>query len=210
VTVIPVPAAPVLSAISNPDLNGDYLVDWNDVATATSYELQEDDNASFTTPSTRYIGSASQYAITGQPVGTWYYRVRASNGTGPSPWSNTQSVAVVPIAPVLSAISNADGNGDYLVDWSDAVGANGYELQEDDNGAFSSPSTPYTGVISQFSVTGHLAGTWYYRVRANSLGGFSAWSNTQSVIVLPVPAAPVLSAISNPDLNGTTWSTGTM
>jgi hypothetical protein len=202
VTVIPVPAAPVLSAISNPDLNGDYLVDWNDVATATGYELQEDDNITFTTPSTRYTGSASQFSITSQAVGTWYYRVRASNAGGPSPWSNTQSVAVVPIAPVLSAISNADGNGDYLVDWSDAVGATGYELQEDDNAAFSSPTTPYTGVISQYSVTGQLAGTWYYRVRANSLSGFSAWSNTQSVIVLPVPAAPVLSAISNPDLNG--------
>jgi hypothetical protein len=195
-----VPAAPILSSISNSDGNGDYLVDWNDVTGATAYVLQEDDNSAFSSPTVRYSGAASQFQVNGQPTGLWYYQVQASNTGGNSAWSNIESVGVVPAAPVLLAISNADGNGNYQVDWSDVTGASSYVLQEDDNLAFTSPTTIYSGSNSQHQVNGQVGGTWYYRVQASGTGGFSAWSNTESASV--IPAAPVLTAISNPDGNG--------
>ncbi len=55
------PAAPVLSAISNADGDGNYTVSWSSVSTATAYTLQEDDNSSFSSPETRYSGSSTSW-----------------------------------------------------------------------------------------------------------------------------------------------------
>jgi hypothetical protein len=88
------PAAPTLYNIGNTDGDGTYLVDWSSPSGATNYGLQEDDNPSFSSPTTRYSGPNSQFQVTGQPGGTWYYRVQASNAAGYSPWSNTRSVQV--------------------------------------------------------------------------------------------------------------------
>ncbi|NIV29225.1 MAG: hypothetical protein GWN58_06860, partial [Anaerolineae bacterium] len=98
--------APTLAHIDNADRDGDYLVEWGDVAGATSYELQEDDNADFTSPTVRYSGPDNQYYVSGQTTNIWYYRVRASNTGGNSLWSDAESVTVIPTAPVLYTISN--------------------------------------------------------------------------------------------------------
>lgn len=190
------PGAPILSAIANPDGDGTYLVDWNDGLTATSYSLQEDNNSGFTSPTVVYTGAASQFNVSGHSGGAWYYRVRASNGAGDSAWSNVQSVAVKPTAPVLAPITNPDGGGAYRVSWSVPEGATGYTLEEDNNSGFTSATVIYSGANSQFDVSGQGGGTWFYRVRASNAAGDSPWSNPQAVVVKP--AAPVLSPITNP------------
>jgi hypothetical protein len=95
------------------------------VSDATSYTLQEDDNSDFTSPTRRYWGTTSYFQATGQPVGTWYYRVRASNHVGFSPWSNTRSVLVKPLRlyfPLVPRDYSGDtacGNeGDQLGDYT--------------------------------------------------------------------------------------------
>jgi hypothetical protein len=178
-------AGPVLFDISNAEGDGDYLVDWSDVTGATSYELEEDDNFEFSSPTVRYVGTNSQYQVSAQETGLWFYRVRAADADGHGLWSNTEWVAVIPDAPVLAPISNPDGSGDYLVDWGDVTGATGYELQEDDNPDFTSPTVRYSGPDSQYQVSGQIAGLWYYRVRVSNAGGDSPWSSTISVSVFP-------------------------
>jgi hypothetical protein len=91
---LPIPAAPVLNAIDNADGDGNYTVSWNASANATSYLLQEDDNAAFLSPETRYSGSGTSWNATGKAVGTYYYRVQAANTYGSSSWSETRSVTV--------------------------------------------------------------------------------------------------------------------
>jgi hypothetical protein len=86
-------------------------------------------------------------------------------------------------APILAVISNGDGDGNYTVDWSDVLGATSYTLQEDDNAAFTSPATAYTGAASTFDIVNQNSGTWYYRVLATCPGGDGDWSNTESVDV---------------------------
>lgn len=88
------PAAPTLNSISNPDGDGNYTVSWSASSGATGYTLQEDDNASFTSPTTAYSGAATSTNISGKGPGTYYYRVNASNSYGTSGWSNVQSVVV--------------------------------------------------------------------------------------------------------------------
>ncbi len=195
-----IPAAPVLAAISNDDGNGDFLLDWNDVDNATSYTLQRANNIYFAESKTIYTGAASQYAATNTPGGTWYFRVRAENAQGKSPWSNTRSITVIPAAPTLNAISNPASLDEYLLSWSSSVGANSYLLQEASDAAFSNPVTRYLGDALQYNVTGQDGGAWYYRVQAKNSGGASSWSSpVQSTsVITPALAAPTLSSINNP------------
>ncbi len=198
------PAAPVLSSISNADGDGAYLVDWNDVPTAASYTLQEDDNSSFTSPTAVYIGAGTQLDVSGHTGGMWFYRVLASNQAGDGPWSNTQAAVVRPAAPVLDPITNPGGGDAYMVSWSTPVGAVAYRLEEDDNSAFTSPAVRYEGSAPQYGVTGQPEGSWYYRALAYNMAGDSPWSGTANTNVSPRPlAAPVIDPIGNPDGDGT-------
>ncbi len=193
----PVPDAPVLNAIDNADGDGNYTVTWNAAAGAGSYTLQEDDNDAFSSPDTKVDHSAAMsWAASGKGIGTYYYRVKATNAYGDSAWSNVQPAVVPPpvappTAPVLNAIDNADGDGNYTVTWNAAAGASSYTLQEDDNSGFSSPDTrvDHSAAMS-WAASGKGAGTYYYRVKATNVSGDSAWSNVRSVVVPPPPSGP--------------------
>ncbi len=76
------------------------------VSSATPYELQVDDSASFDslfyTTSTESLSAA----VSGLTVGTWHWRVQASNAYGTTgAWSAARSFIIdqtPPAAPVLS------------------------------------------------------------------------------------------------------------
>ncbi|MFN8596649.1 MAG: S8 family serine peptidase [Anaerolineae bacterium] len=99
-----VPAAPALLAINNATQSNAYTVAWNGVSLATSYTLQEDDNAAFSSPVMAYNGANTSWNASSKPAGTYYYRVQAANSDGTSGWSATQSTAVG---------SNSIANGDF-------------------------------------------------------------------------------------------------
>jgi serine protease len=125
---LPSPAAPVLNPIDNADGDGSYTVGWNAVAGATSYTLQEDDNANFTSPTTQYTGPNTSWNATGKAAGTYYYQVQASNSGGTSGWSVTQSTTVNPSAGWTTLIST-DFEGTWPGPWDvvDNDGAAGGE-----------------------------------------------------------------------------------
>jgi hypothetical protein len=180
--------APVLDPISNDDCDGNYGVSWSSVPDATSYELQEDDDPSFSSPATAYQGSSTSADIMDRSPGTYYYRVRASSALCNSAWSDTQLVEVWPlldVPPSLEPISNDEPcDGFYTVSWSSIADASDYELQEDTDPAFSNPTTVYQGPAPSTDITGQAGGTYYYRVRASSCRDSTDWSHTQSVHVL--------------------------
>jgi len=95
----------------------------------------------------------------------------------------------LPGVPVLNAISNPEGDGDYTVSWGDAYLADEYVLQEDDNQGFFSPAERYSGPGLSWDASGKVPGTYYYRVKAiNWWRGRqldSGWSRTRSVTVRP-------------------------
>jgi hypothetical protein len=68
------------------DADGDYTVSWDSSDGASSYTLQEAQQADFSDAATIYSGGDTSKAITGKEDGTYYYRVLASNGAGDSGW----------------------------------------------------------------------------------------------------------------------------
>jgi hypothetical protein len=104
--------APVLAAIDNTDGDGSYDVTWSVVDHATRYTLEEDDNSDFSSSIIAYVGAMTSTRITGQDLGTYYYRVNASNGLGTSDWSETQSVAVTKEPPPPECPNAGDWVGD--------------------------------------------------------------------------------------------------
>jgi hypothetical protein len=197
--------APALAAISNPDEDGQYLLDWTAVPEATTYTLQEDDNASFTSPQTVYSGSSDQYNVTNQIPGVWYYRVQAANAGSSSLWSNVRSTTVLPDAPTLDTINNPSDEDAYTLSWSAVTGATSYTLQEAPTVDFLpiSTITRYVGANIQYDVTGQRDGTWHYRVRAAASTGDGPWSNIESTdVATSTLNAPLLDAINNSDEDG--------
>jgi subtilisin family serine protease len=205
-----IPGVPTLSTIVNGDKDGDYVVTWSSDPEATTYTLEEDDNADFTSPQSINVGSDTQYTVTQQAAGIWYYRVQASNANGSSAWSNVESTSVLPVAPVLSSITGSDDA--YAVSWSAVAGATGYALHEAPTSAFSPTATitRYVGGSTQYDVTGQRSGTWYYRVRAIASTGNSDWSNVESTTVPTTTlGVPVMDNIDNADEDGDyliTWT----
>ncbi len=93
----PVPYAPTLHDIDNPNKDPSYTVGWSytpDIP-VTSYTLQEATNASFTANLAEYnLGISTSYIPANKDNGTYYYRVRGNNSYGPGPWSNIESTTV--------------------------------------------------------------------------------------------------------------------
>ncbi|MBC7263475.1 MAG: S8 family serine peptidase [Chloroflexi bacterium] len=106
----PFPATPSLNPIDNADGDNEYTVSWTTAARADTYTLQEDDNASFSSPTVVYEGSATSTHLTGKPTNkTLYYRVRSNNAWGTSGWSNTRSVWIPPAMGTWRIINDTGG-----------------------------------------------------------------------------------------------------
>lgn len=103
------PATPVLNTISNPTRSLNYTVSWQPASGAATYTLQETTNPNFTGAVTVYSGADTSWAATNKPVGTYYYRVRATNCAGNSGWSAARSTIVSPPGWVTIASQNFEG-----------------------------------------------------------------------------------------------------
>ncbi len=197
--LVNIPDAPVLNPISNPESDGAYLVDWNDVDRAASYVLEGDDHQGFTSPTLISNTTDSSFTVQNQMPGFWYYRVRAFNSSGGGPWSNVASTGVVPDAPVLNGIQTL-GSDAYRLSWQSVSGAQIYRLTEADTLSFTGAVTRYLGTAMAYTVTGQISGTWYYRVEAGGVAGYSDPGNVMSTTAVadPVPV-PDIDPIDNDD-----------
>jgi murein DD-endopeptidase MepM/ murein hydrolase activator NlpD len=120
------PATPTLNTINNPTRNPNYIVSWQPVSGAESYTLQEATNPGFTGAVTVYSGAEISWAVTNKLVGTYYYRVRATNCAGDSGWSNVQATTVSSAGWQTITSQNFEGTfpGSWIV-WDDNGTSNG-------------------------------------------------------------------------------------
>jgi hypothetical protein len=113
----PVPFTSHLNAIDNADQDNSYTVRWQKANLATTYVLQESTNASFSDARVVYQGYALSWSTpsSGKTPNAYYYRVKARNSWGESPWSNVQGVEVYPLFVGLDLRWDGEGyiRGDY-------------------------------------------------------------------------------------------------
>ncbi|MHC4778680.1 MAG: hypothetical protein ACYTFG_08920 [Planctomycetota bacterium] len=185
------PPPPASITVPATSATGSYSVSWNSSAGATGYELQEDTNSSFTTAVTVYSGASTSYFVSGKTSGTFFYRVRASNGSGNSGWTvgGNSCTIVAPNSPATVTVP-ATSTSSFSVSWSSSSGATSYELQEDTNSSFTTATTIYTGASTSRFISGKTSGTFYYRVRAVNGAGQSGWTAGGNGCTIVPPAAP--------------------
>ena len=177
------PAAPVVK-LGNSATSGKPMLTWNAVYGATSYRIYRS-----TSRGSGYslLGTttATSYTNTGAKAGTtYYYRVKACNDAGLSPYSNVvsgkvKSVTPKPAAPVVK-LGNSATSGKPMLTWNAVSGATSYKVYRatSQNGTYSLLGTV---TATSYTNTGAKAGvTYYYKVKAVNSAGESAYSNTVS------------------------------
>ena len=178
-----VPSAPVVK-IGNSAASGKPQLTWRAVYGATSYRIYRS-----TSRGSGYslLGTttATSYTNTGAKAGTtYYYRVKACNDAGLSPYSNVvsgkvKSVTPKPSAPVVK-IGHSSTSGKPMLTWNAVSGATSYKVYRatSQNGTYSLLGTV---TATSYTNTGAKAGTTYwYKVKAVNSAGESAFSNVVS------------------------------
>jgi hypothetical protein len=175
------------TAVSSTQIN----LAWTDNAVnETGFTIQRATNPNFNGATTITLNGANQtaYNNTGRaPNTTYFYRVRAFNPLGVSPWSNTASAttpSLLPAAPTNLAGSAVRIPGNNFQDrvtltWSDnAANETGFRIQRSTSPNFNNASNFNVGAnITAFNQNVSRTQNFYYRVRATNGAGNSAWSN---------------------------------
>ncbi|MHA2250338.1 MAG: Ig-like domain-containing protein [Candidatus Kariarchaeaceae archaeon] len=196
---------------------------WNEFTDAVEYQLQVDGSPTFVSPEIFENQTDTSYVTSGLTDGSYYWRVRARDGSGN--WGTWSSVWVftidtaLPDKPVL--VTPTDGqlvNAIPELTWNDISDASEYQVQIDDSNDFSSPAADITQAGSAYTTTASLTdGVYYWRVRAKDVSGnWGEWSEIRSftldsTAVIP-PAVPTLQsptngAVTNDGTITVSWST---
>lgn len=196
---------PAPTALSATNVTASSLAaNWNSAFSATGYRLDVSLTNTFSSFVAGYSDlpvSGTSHAIAGLSAGnTYYYRVRAVNGSGASDDSGTISQLLLPPAPAANAASAVTATS-FTANWNGALSATSYRLDVSSSSTFSDFVPGYNNLLvsgTSQSVSGLSNGTiYYYRVRAINGTGTSSNSNTRSTTtILPVPILNIVSGIT--------------
>ncbi|MBN4081494.1 T9SS type A sorting domain-containing protein [bacterium AH-315-C07] len=158
----------------------------SDVSLATSYVFYYDTSALFTNPTS--LVSTDTVEVTSVDYGTTYYwRARASNGSGYSPYSDTWSFTTKDTIMPASVIDSLDvpqllfpandsiGLDTALVlDWTIIANATAYEYQFGKDSLFADSVSTVTSAVYLSSL--EFATTYFWRAKAKNDSLQSDWS----------------------------------
>jgi photosystem II stability/assembly factor-like uncharacterized protein len=182
-----------------------FTANWSVVPGADDYRIDVASDPSFSFIVGSYnnqVVAGTSLEVSGLNTGTnYYYRVRASNGSGSSANSGAISVLTLPAGPIANDATSV-GSTTFLATWTTVPTATGYKLDVSLANDFSSLLPGYNDQAvlgTSLTVTVPVAGiVYYYRIRAVNASGTSASSsNTKSVLLKPAsPVASVATGIS--------------
>ncbi|GAB4281311.1 MAG: hypothetical protein Kow0068_05750 [Marinilabiliales bacterium] len=176
------PVVLVSPADGTSGVNIPVTLSWQNYAGAVSYHYQLDTSMTFLNPVSGSTSNLSEN-ISGLIYGeTYYWRVRANNGSGYSPWSAVWSFTIGDIGiPDLIAPSNGATNisvTSVLLDWTDVPSITGYDYQYSEDITFTTNVISNSTTASSATITGlNYSSTYYWRVRAYDGNGYGQWSN---------------------------------
>ena len=205
-TIVAAPAASVLLKPSDnaTDIATDTTLVWASSNGATLYQLQVSTVSNFSPIKLDKSGlTTTSFRLTDLSNSTLYFwRVKASNAGGESPWSTVRRFTTImagPAAPLLS--SPADNATDIpttpILVWNTSGGATSYDLQISTQSNFATLEVNKNDLPdTTFQATGlSNSTTQYWRVRSANAGGTSPWSAVwKFTTIVAAPAAPGLSS----------------
>lgn len=202
ITVSTIAGAPVASAATLLTTTG-FQANWGAIAGALKYRLDISTDIAFGSFVGTYnnldVGLVTSYAVSGLQAGTsYFYRLRAENGSGPGPNSNIMNTITLPLAPVASAATLVKSTS-FQANWAASIGATKYRIDVSTVNTFASFVTGYNnldvGNVLTFPITGLTYNTnYFYRVRAEHTQGVSANSTNIAVTTTP-PEAVTLAQV---------------
>ncbi|MFZ6012030.1 MAG: DUF6443 domain-containing protein, partial [Bacteroidota bacterium] len=184
ITLLPTaPAATSASAITTTS----FTANWQAVPGISEYKLEvsKDNFATLVEGYENVSVNATNKNVIGLPSNTIYsYRVRASNVTGLSAYSNVITLPLVPSAPIAWPATNTTPSS-FTANWYTVATATEYRLDVSTNKNFTSFVAGYQDLVvngTSKNVANAPKAILYYRVRAVNASGISEYSN---VIVGP-------------------------
>jgi RHS repeat-associated protein len=184
ITVTTSPAAPTASAASG-NTTTSFLAGWQAVSGITGYRLDVSLTNSFSGFVTGYndlVVSTTSQPVTGLAPGTtYYYRVRAVNGSGASENSGTIT-AITKMSPPAAGVATNVTSDSFTATWENVTGATEYRLDVSIKQSFADFVTGFNNLLVS-GLTKNVTGltekvTYYYRVRAVRTGETTGNSNT--------------------------------
>ena len=200
-TAPPVPASVFATNITSTSFD----VSWAASAGASGYQVEVATNPGLSPLLYTLPVSTTSVAVTGLTGNTTYYfQVKALNGTLQSGYSATVTVTTTAQAPSVS-YNNVTANS-FIANWSLISGATHYQLQVSANLNFTPllNDVTFAGTNST-TVTGLSGGSvYYFRVRAYNSGWTTAFSAPASVLTIPqAPNVNQVTTISNNSFTAT-------
>lgn len=159
---------------------------WQDVPSIDNYEFQVSLTPDFSNPLIDEVLTENRYSATQNFdfLTKYYWRVRASNITGTTAWSEVWSFTTIIEKPDPVTVVVYPGNNQNQVPlladftWVPSPRATDYTIEIAKNVIFS--ILPITGSVltAKFSNTIPLepAQVYFWRIRASNIGGISEWS----------------------------------
>lgn len=193
-TVVGLPNAVTLSSPQNGAINvrPGFEMRWQEIVAADSYQLQVAKTSDFSEPVIDTQRTTNSFSGTQNlDFSTQYFwRVRASNVSGTTNWSDVWSFTTIIERPevVTSVISPVNDQMQVPVltefRWEASERASDYIVQVSKNENFS--TLPVSGLVSspQFLNQTPLeyAEVYYWRVKATNIGGESDWSDVNRFV----------------------------
>jgi hypothetical protein len=201
--------SPVLATPSDGTINTSFTptLSWNISSGAATYEIEVSDAVDFS----NIIETADELTSTTYDVTTtlneyttYYWRVKAYNGTQESEWSEESSFTTKLTAPTLTTPTddaiNQSLNPDFA--WSSVTGASEYDFRISSDETFA--TTDYTETVStnSLSLTAYDLSyntDYFWQVKAKDGANESDWSETYSLTTLLI--SPVLATPTDGTIN---------
>lgn len=201
-TVLLPPAGSPAVSVPATDTTGTYSVSWAAVATATSYEIQENLNGG---DWVAFATSAELSAIASERVaGSYGYRGRACNASGCSGYSAVSTIAVsrVPASVPALTVPATTSNGSFDISWTAVPDATSYTLEQETPQAPGTWAELTNTTLLSVGASGRTAGVWSYRVKACNAVGCGSTSAVASVTSTapeppPVPTGVLMRQVSS-------------
>jgi fibronectin type 3 domain-containing protein len=209
-TALAKPTSATATAVSSSQIN----LTWVDNSSSeTGYKIERKTGATGTYAQIDQVGTNVQsYSDTNGlvPNTKYYYRIRATNGTIDSDYSNAPSATTLlnaPVPPSNLAITSVVSN-QVTLSWSDnSNNETGFKIQRKTgvSGTYATIRTTASNITS-YTDSGLADGTlYYYRVCATNATGDSAFSNEASgTTSLAKPTSATATAVSSSQIN-LTW-----